>query len=588
MLANIIRITLACLFFVPTLSSAENHWFTNLPLDSKGWTDFQALTDSGYSSARVLFVSSSSGNDTSAENHIADNGHYRISDVTFDSDGIFQSPENVSPFATIQTAYAYCRDGFPDILLLERGSTWTSGVSGSVNSGASQSAPHIIATYGSSGNRPQLTDVMLDCDNADCLIVSGIHFYSAEWTSAGRAVETRGDPDYQTFEDLFFTQKAGDIIQGQSGSYASYIAFRRCHWYHGEAHDGQLFAQHADYVLIEECSFQEPFDDDYADESRFGRFFYFSSEPTGGGSEHDFLNHVYMLGNVFYNGERDAVDLRSGGDFKYNLVVASDYNHFGGRGGSEDTIQSVDIEYNAFLEGPPNVSGYNGIHLINIDGGTINENILTDNTNIGPYGYCLSIAGDGVCLWIARNIDITNNIFYGRSAAFNLRTNRTLEDVQNITISNNDFQLVNGSEIILQSTWDEGRYRFEGYTYQNNRYYSSEAADDWFTPCGSYSDWVSESGETGSSSIQLSYSAPSRTVGSYNQSLGGSATTADFMASVRAQARHNWDPDLLALSAVNYFRSGFDEDSAAYSYKSYEKNEQSCIGLPAIPLLLLQ
>ena len=537
-----------------------NHSFTGLPLTDKGWTNFNVLTDRGYSSARVLFVSSLSGNDNAAANNISANGHYGIADVTFDSNGIFQAPGGVVPFATISTAYAYCRNGYPDVLLLERGGSWSAGLGKYAKSGLSQNTPHIIATYGSSGDRPRLTDTAISTRDAHYLIVSGIHFYSASWTEAGRAIDARGNASYQTFEDLYIEQKSGDIVQGQSGEYCQYIAFRRCVWTHGEAHDGQLYAQQANHVLVEECIFHEPYDDSYTDKSRFGRFFYFTSEGTSGPQYHDYLNNVIMRGNIFYNGERDAVDLRSGGEFSYNLVIASNYNYFGGRGGSENTVQDLDLKYNVFSQGTPTVTGYNSCQIINIDGGTITDNIWTDNTNIGPYGSALALSGDNNVLDIARNITISNNIFYGWDTENNFNTDRDFSDVKNISITGNDFMLVNGGTIINNRTWGEGAYRFEGYTYSNNRYYSTSKSTGWFIPSGDYSGWVSESGETGASNSKVSYTDPGRTVGGFSGSLGRTATTEAFMASLLNQSRHNWDSNLTAYSAINYIRTGFDKD----------------------------
>jgi hypothetical protein len=51
---------------------------------------------------------------------------------------------------------------------------------------------------------------------------------------------------------------------------------------------------------------------------------------------------------------------------------------------------------------------------------------------------------------------------------------------------------------------------------------------------------------------------PSRTVGSYFNSIGGSpATTAGFLAAARLQSKDNWNPALLASAVNNYIRAGF-------------------------------
>ena len=56
---------------------------------------------------------------------------------------------------------------------------------------------------------------------------------------------------------------------------------------------------------------------------------------------------------------------------------------------------------------------------------------------------------------------------------------------------------------------------------------------------------------------QAGYLDPSRTVESYNASLGHSADLNAFLAEARLQSKDNWNPQLTADAVNNYIREGF-------------------------------
>lgn len=537
---------------------SANHSFTGLPINAVGWTDFDALTSSGYGSSRVVFVSSSSGNDTDAANNITSNGHYSVSDLSFDADGFPQAPGGVEAFSTIATAYAYCRDGDPDILLLERGSSWSAGlgVGVEVKSGSSQTTPHIIASYGSSGDRPILTDVELDSYNASYLIISGIKLYSADWTTATtRGIDSRGTGSYRTFEDLYIDGKNGDIVDES----VSNIAFRRCVWTHGEAHDGQLYAHNVTDLLLEECIFHEPYDDTYTDESQFGRHLYFAAGDCG----EDCMTGVVIRGNIFFSAERGGGDIRSGGRIYANLWVRASLG-VGDAGSGVRQYTSSQVYSNVHLEGTVNTGGGSGISIINNNNTRVYDNILTDPTNITLSSTAISIAGNSTNSdYRATDYYIYDNIVYNRAGT---GTNRCVSSVginpiSNINIYDNDFQMGTGSDdLIFIENSDLNEFTFTG-----NRYYTTAVESVWFDPYGSYASWISNMGETGSSNSQVTYTAPTRTVKTYNQTIGGSASTDEFMTAAIGQSRQNWDSRYLALTVVNYIREGFDKSPVSYA-----------------------
>jgi hypothetical protein len=125
------------------------HDVTGFPMTSGGWTDFTAMyqSSSGYLDSRIMFVSTSGNDDSGVV--------YDAGDPELGGDP-FSVTTGVMPFATFGGAYANARDGYPDIVLLKRGDTWTSASLIYPNrSGRSASEPAIIAAYGESGDLPK-------------------------------------------------------------------------------------------------------------------------------------------------------------------------------------------------------------------------------------------------------------------------------------------------------------------------------------------------------------------------------------------------------------------------------------------------
>jgi len=547
---------------------AANHYFTGLPITSDGWTDFDTLTDTGYSTARVIFVADD-GNDGTAQ-------IYGIGDVTFDSNGIFQAPVGVAPYLTITAAYAQVRDGYPDILLLKRGDTWTEAfATGSIgrwnNSGPSSTVRQILASYGSSGDRPLLnigiysgwqTEGTPDANN---VIISGIQFYAHLWESSteGRCVNLLGTSEEILFEDCVFNRNT-NLVQGYpEGSRHTNIAFRRCQFIEGKSGELTAFTlggYGVDGLLIEENLFYKPVE----------------------GNRHLYLDNglnnatpnTLIRGNIMYVSQRSGISARAGGSIEKNLIVQNDLVLVGQHGSTlEGGIISGIIRDNVFLEsveiaGNTDGDGEWGLWLKNNDGSLISDNIWTDPTGMDAGGgFAIYISG-GDTVHVGKNLTVQNNIVYGRSTAAGasqaIRWESDLTDTSGCVFSGNDIQMVNGSDYIIRHA--SGSIT-AGITYSNNRYYSSETESTWFAPGGDLSGWVSASGETGASNTQVTYTDATRTLKTYNQSLGGTATTAAFMTSALGQARYNWDTDLTAYAAINYIRAGFDKTAIAAEWQ---------------------
>ncbi|NHA15366.1 hypothetical protein [Thioalkalivibrio sp. XN279] len=543
----------------PALTAIDNephrliHDFTGLPLDENGWTDFQAVIASGYEDARVVFVSESLGDDATGL-------VYGVSDLSFDQNGMFQPNKQIKPFKTILAANSEMRAGYPDVLLLKRGDEWTNerwstGDGGRAPAGRSSEERHIIASYGS-GKRPRLRNdsgVSFDNDDTSFIIISGLHFFANDWLVADRAIDIRGTSSHILVEDIKVDNQV-NIIQGGS---LQNIVIRRSIFIGGQAHDGQFYAAATDKLLFEENVFSEPFQRTYPDQSRFGRFLYLNPGDYTGPSR---LPNLVLRGNIFFRGERESADFRAGGRIENNLFLQVDRLIVGGRGGSGNSIQSAEIVRNVFTQGTPNTNGSNLIQMINIDGGQIVGNVWTDPRGIGEF-LGVYIAGTEQT-YIARNIEIAENIMYGFRSATNQPTygvfiSSALTDVANLVVRDNEFQFVSGAtDIIFYQGWVEGDARLSGFSYSGNNYYSTSSSG-LFTPGDTLAGWITKSGEVGATFAQQAYPDAGRTVETYMSSLGLSGDAGAFVLRALGQSRSNWQTRFTANAFNSYVREGF-------------------------------
>lgn len=541
------------------------HSVTGLPLTEDGWTDFAALIQGdaaaaaqagAYDDARVVFVSSSDGDDATGQ-------IYSILDITFDENGMFQPQGPVNAFATLAEAYTNVRSGYPDILLLKRGDEWAERqtFNSELKSGRSITERSIVATYGT-GDRPKLYNLYINGRLAQFTIVAGLHSWFDDWLedNTARFINiTNETSKHQLYEDLYSDRQYSNKIQSGADGFIENIVIRRCVFKDYAAWDGIFYTWKVRDFLFEENIFYKPrrarLDDDDELYVAHGRHFYLAPFDSQ-------TDTITIRRNIFYGGERESIDIRSGGIMDNNLSLKNDLTTIGGRGGSADKIQSAQVVNNVFLEGTPNTSDGNTLNLINIDGGIVRGNIWTDEIDLGIGINTINIVGFED-VHIAKNIDISENIVYGFSgagAARALTVSSDLQEVENLTIDSNEFQYVNGSaEIILHREWQADR--FAGFTYSDNRYYSTAAESGWFTPGGTLAGWIAESGETGAQAgLITSYSDPDRTIRTYNQALGGGADTEEFMLEALKQSRHNWRSEYTACGVNNYIRAGFDKD----------------------------
>lgn len=563
----IFGMTLIATFFLLTTSVAlsstlilqkspvNTHGFTGLPLTNDGWTDFRHMIreQNLYQDARVVFVSNSNGNDSTGE-------IYDVNAITFDSNGMFQPVGTVNAFKTMSEAYNNMRSGYPDIILLERGSEWGDGATfgPALKSGRSITERHIIASYGS-GDRPKIFNLYLNGRLSRYLIVSGLHGWHDNWFESGRFINiTNEASQHQLYEDLRSDKQYNNKIQGGESGFIENIVIRRCVFTDYAAWDGIFYTHYEKNLLLEENIFYkpqrerldtstgQPYEcyDQVSDDTYWchGRSLYQSS---GSLDNSNGRNEIFIRRNIFYWIGR-GTDHRRGAHVDNNLHVRSGIGFGGGGSSTIDFVQSANAVNNVFMQSA-------SIRLTNIDGALIQNNIFTDPVAVTG-ALTVIYAEGGTAVKVAKNQEISHNIIYGFRApgSTGRGIQHRLVDVENVSVHNNDIQMVTGSSDLMEAVG----LNMSGIRYYDNRYYSTHPANSWFST-GSLNGWIAHSGETGAQAIQVSYPDPSRTIRSYNVSLGGNADTEEFMNEVIQQSRHNWRPEYTACAVNNYVRDGF-------------------------------
>lgn len=234
------------LLFCWETANAANHDFTGLPLDANGWTDLAALVQSN---SRIVYVSTS-GNDGTAQNY----------DSTSFPDPF--KPSGEAAYHTIAAAEAQMRDGYPDIMLLKRGDTWTENIIDWDKDGESATTPMIVAAYGSTATaRPIMEKFDLDNSLVQYLVIADIEFAP---TTSIYAFQGAGPLNYVTIEGCLIGPGPlkGLVLQDETTSQEGtlhYLALRRnviCGRYSPAGTTGDyvhgLYIDDARELLIEE------------------------------------------------------------------------------------------------------------------------------------------------------------------------------------------------------------------------------------------------------------------------------------------------------------------------------------------------
>lgn len=523
--------------------------------EENGWTTFDVGT-----SSRIVYVSSSSGNDA--------------------NDGT--SPDRA--VRTIARGASLIRDGQNDFLLLKRGDSWQENGLGRFVNGTDAAHPVVVSTYGNSTQRPIIrsTEAFIDlgAQKRSHVAVMGLEL-----------VNLLGDPTSPSFTGN--GDAGGIVLVGDSDGYLIEDV---------KVSYGKLNAQgwnHAGTGVIRNAEFRRNVVQfAYSNQtcSNAGGF-----RPSGSYTEH--VDGLLIEDNIYdHNGWNEQVSgacaTMLNHNFYLNAKRATVRNNIITRGssmgiklsgfgpGEEDgraTINDFVIDNNFIFEGELGISaGGNGRAEYRFSDMRITDNVFSQVGRSNPTGRSLS--------WMLDISDHDTSVIEGNyflsqpwfTNSFGIRVGEDYSDRANsaraLVIRNNVFYGLQGPELIVwskpsyvsvavqsntiidtqfQSCLVDHRGAFTNISYSNNRYQG--VGSGWFCVDGAsrtLAQWRAASGESSATAFSQSFVAPNRTLDSYAKSIGFESDYA-YIDSAKHRSRLNWDLKFTANAVNTYIKAGF-------------------------------
>ena len=533
-------IVLSCLFGVTAPALAQTAPYLN----ANGWTVFTPVTGTGscgnsssnYTGTCVVFVSSSTGNDSTCA--------AQLPSVT--------SPSAGQACATINKGISLLRPGASaDWLLLYTGDTFVNQDFGALcaQSGISATTPLLISAYGS-GARP---------------IVEYGSSPSNGWAigSFGSGGCAAGGNNIAIVSIEFYNYTADPanpaFVSGGASSQNPAVEFLN------------TFS----WMLIEDCMFEFApivIETGVAQSSnltiRRSEILDVYSTGSISGVYITMVNNILLQENIFdHNGWNATVPGAGASTWNHNLYLQCDIN--GGSGCNGPVTIVGNISSNA-ADGDQYRSG-----------GTI-----TDNTYIGmPYGHNIGQPYSGVQTLVNNNVHIEqalNNANGGTGNAIETINTFSSYDGNSYNLGTATFS---GNIIAHSSTSSSASGAIYIDPGQVGTVVENNIACNWTQDGGAPSGvliWNQSSTSTLTGNYQdvadcnhNNYPSPDLTVGTYDTSLGtGSCggntvgTTANFICKARGQSKANWNNALMAATFNAYIAGGFGITTSSSSTSS--------------------
>lgn len=523
-----------------------NHNFTGLPINSEGWTHIPALIQS---SSRIVYVSSTSGDDRTA--------------ISYNSDAFpdMLNPSSPRAYATLSAAEAQMRNGYPDIMLLKRGDTWNTNWSTWDKSGESATTPMVIAAYGPVGTqRPKTGQFRIG--SVDYLVVADLELDDAE-----RALNAEGTMSHILLEGLYCPPGPGHgmAIQNPSANGGiDYLAIRRCVIAGRYRPSGSGTYVHGFYIddsinlLIEENIIDDNGSDQYDADNNTADIRSHNTYVMLGRSGSE--NHIWRY-NISSRASSHGFQCGSGGTIIGNLSVQ---DAIGLQTTREDNWYegfSATVKHNVILHGRDINSDTRrgwGILITNANNQTVEDNIIGDNYSSGmPYGIMARTDyRNGVQMQV-RNISVKDNIVHnwnGSSVIDGELISFISGYISNVSFTGNRLHTTN-SELRIMEFSDSD----DVTSPANNTFYGTRTTSEWFRLDGSNYDTNGYKSLVGDATSSEGEVTPSGGYGitEYLSSVGETGTLDSFYTHLRAQRKGNWDTKYTAIPIINFVRIKF-------------------------------
>lgn len=546
----------------------SNIHFAGTPWDDSivnGWTVFTP-----HLSTRVIYVSSSEGDDASGE-------VYDLSEpATADLIGPdpFHPAGPVHAFATPGAAYDLMRDGSPDWMLLKRGDEWT--ITGHTfgrnlwKKSGQGSGPGrmLVATYGDDSlDRP-----FLHTDPTKSGIFSVTNTWNPETVShvgfVGLHLEPNGRQIGQNPTGIRWLAAGSDILFEDmevvgykecafSSGPKQDLALRRCiiadNW-STEGHSQGIFVKEVDGLLVEECVFDHNGWNDTiadADRSTYNHNMYLSTTNTG----------VVVRNNISVRASATGCQARSGGDIIGNIFQGNPFGlNFGwtegvslpdDRGSIGMCLDNIviDVENRGF--------GQWGIAIGNI--GARQRTPFRGNLIVGRGDQLAGLIVSGTNNYGIHGIEISKNVIadFDRPMRVLGTPGVNLTDV-----------LVSDNTLSQRDSDDKQLIQFRdadpdpsSTAFQSNTYFSQLPAHRWFRVDSeaelSLDEWVDVASEADACVETTPFPDSTRDLATYSGYLGFEPTLDGFMREARQQRKGYWRQALTAQAAGAWIREGF-------------------------------
>lgn len=501
-------------------------------LGGTGWTEFQYSVDS-----RLI--------------HVANAGL----DVA-PGDGT-----EAHPYRTIAHARTFMRDGYPDWILLKRGDTFVETLGANWNlSGRNAFERMGFDAYGT-GARPIVDSGLASSFwswNAHCshVAIFSLKLVASTYDATNGSptgIGVYGAQSNVLIEDCEVTGFATNIVLEAHGGRHSGFAVRRCvvtdAWCADDQFNCQgIFAGQVDGLLIEEnCLDQNGWRESGVGNVRtFFRHNLYSIENTG----------VIVRGN--FSTGTDALQMRSGATCTGNVCARTVAGlMFGKTDIPNPGGVTVVCTGNAVIEQRPMSAAYPacfGYILTNVVSGVFADNIAANFEG-----------GDQRAVWFPAQPGYAGPIAHDLACARNVahHAGRWAFDGQewqysHVTINDCVSQWAGQCATFQVPTILDPIFLTGG----GNSWADLVAGQDhWFSHGGtdvSLADFLAAIGDTTSVAGPVTYSAPTRNLGSYYLSIGGTNDHDAFLAACRLQRKGAWRDDLMAAPAIAHIRDGFD------------------------------
>jgi hypothetical protein len=190
--------------------------------------------------------------------------------------------------------------------------------------------------------------------------------------------------------------------------------------------------------------------------------------------------------------------------------------------------------------------------LDDISTGTVSENIIMNQVDASLYGRVFNTRG------YVENMQIKNNVLHNLYNVYAVNPSFDSSNpnkASNITFTNNTINFSSNGGSLVYAAYDPST----AWTFANNKYYTSKADGARFNVVSANktdAQWISLTGDN-STFAQPTFPDSTRSIETYMQSLGETATIDAFIAKCRAQDRFNWDSRFTAERTNGWIKAGF-------------------------------